>query len=287
MPSDSSSLSVLPREVVTTILLHLSPLGIVTASLLNRQFRDIIRESPAIQLKLYRQYYDLDEHSGCAIDEPDDAFVTPSQRLQNIAQTQANVLALQPTVSTFTLPRGQVVQALSGSTFITANTDRYGSQSVTATKRGDKYELCTVRDLEHPQSSRVILVDFAPHLQTMTVSVEHDVVMVADTDLTRLHSIRLSGNEAPAKELVPGGVKTEIGDAQPTRSWKCRTVISRRTALFTAGPFWLEWDWRDGTVLKRGQWSLPTSQTCFTDGDIVYGITMYPPFEKDSGENVS
>ncbi|OCF32924.1 hypothetical protein I316_05261 [Kwoniella heveanensis BCC8398] len=299
------------------IVLHLPISDTVTCTLINKHIHHTVRNSPRIQLKLYKAIYGY-AHVTSASSTPQsgsasrpaaaattippkknivpvspgsgsvsDRLSNPAKELRDLIQGEKNLMDLRPRISTFDIPRGEVVHSIAGDHVFSIYAEG-GKSTLSASKSRAKkideryYELCTInRSSNGRNQRRKLLVNFEPMLDTLFVSAQDELISVLDTD-GYLHSIKMWCRTEIAEEFVAGGVNipelasgngkehedNRNGNGREGKQVQIQVCEGGVVVVGSRGLWW-KFDWRLGRYLGR------------------FPSELHPPWESNAGALIS
>ncbi|WVQ99504.1 hypothetical protein IAU59_006639 [Kwoniella sp. CBS 9459] len=264
-------MNTLDSALLERVILQLAVSDTVACALLNKHIHHTIRNSPRIQLKLYQVLcgYDAVKSSGYPAKSRTNGaksrwstssrvarLSNPARELRDLIQGEKNLLQLRPRISSFDIPRGEIVHSIAGDQVFSIYHDTVKRR---ATRIDERYfELCSINrintDKGRDHCPRKILVNFEPILQTLTVSPQDDLILVVDAE-NHLHSIKMWCRTEIAKEYVPGGIRLpeiEVEGGEQDANAGCEiSVCQDGVVVVGCRGLWWRFDWRDGQILGR------------------------------------
>ncbi|WRT66580.1 uncharacterized protein IL334_003539 [Kwoniella shivajii] len=232
----------LDPQLIEAILLPLSIQDIISCSLTNRQLHDTIRETPSIQLKLYQKLYQV------PIDENDSLHCNPSKRVKDLVERERNILSLTPRITRFPLKRNHLIHSVQGDYIVSYPSSLSPSPYLKSQDRL-RFEVCTIYDNSRSSRHLTITVDFEPDLQTLTVDVQKDIVIVCSLD-GYIHPLHIHTNNGFTEEYVGGGIPIPDQDWKEGINVKISLIADDRVVVGLGGKWWI-FNWKTGDNLGR------------------------------------
>ncbi|WWD17074.1 hypothetical protein CI109_101511 [Kwoniella shandongensis] len=236
----------LDTELLELIFRNLSIRDILACSLVSKQFRQIIIDSPHLQLELTRHLYRVSP-----IDEErisSDFTLGVNERLRRLVKYEMNIERLRPKISILepALPEHHEICVISEDYIITHPSNLPDQGQGTPP---EMYTLCVIRD-RRDGTVKEIKIPFEPREFSITVNVEEDVVVVVDWEES-IHVFHLFNEGEDAVAYLDFAI--DLGDEE---DWD---IDEEPNVRFLSGQRFIVWAngvhliyrWTDGTCLAR------------------------------------
>ncbi|KAK8864618.1 hypothetical protein IAR55_001868 [Kwoniella newhampshirensis] len=169
----------LDPSLIIDILSQLHPTDLLACAAVCRTLNEIITDSLRLQLRLRHYLYQTSHEEYGATDiglnqNGGSRQCPPDEELRRLVTRETNLDRLEPRVSSFNLPRDQILHTISGKYVITQP-----GEDAERTDKSGRHILCTIWEDGKP---RRVTVRFTPFSDLFDIDVQQDVIVVQEDE---------------------------------------------------------------------------------------------------------